>query len=103
MKAWKPFARGGRAPGFSSLGGRRNQVSRREEGVPFQKVACLGCFFSREDGGMCAAVPLNSERKAEALERTLTLCLFCVPNITEEVSTPLAKPLTLWCPVASGY
>lgn len=51
---------------------------------------------------MCAAVPLNSERKAEALERTLTLCLFCVPNITE-VSTPLAKPLTLWRPVASGY
>lgn len=44
---------------------------------------------------MCAAVPLNSERKAEALERILTLCLFCVPNITEEVSTPLAKPLTL--------
>ena len=54
MKAWKPFARGGRAPGFF-LGGRRNQVSRREEGVPFQKVACLGCFFSRvgEKMGVC--------------------------------------------------
>lgn len=52
---------------------------------------------------MCVAVLLNSERKTEALERILTLCLFCVQNITEEVSTPLAKPFTLWCPVASGY
>lgn len=74
MKAWKPFARGGRAPGFflggGGGGGRAQKSSEQKRGrSTFPEGGMFGVPFSRvgeKMGGMCAAVPLNSERKAEA-------------------------------------